>query len=153
MGSLVDKLYPLISRLGMAGSCILFTLLAVVVSLALTFTVMTLAGVQGHAGFWIKLAIFGPLLVAPPFTYVLLKLIEQLNQANVWLQQAQAQVKGLNRLVPVCFCCKKIRDDKAYWDILEEYISLNHGNEVPHGICPHCKEEQFKVFIEQDGNV
>lgn len=153
MGSIFDKLHPLISRLGISGSCILFTLLSVIASLALTFTVMTLAGVQSHTGLWVKLAIFGPLLIAPPVIYALLKMMDDLNRANVLLQVAQDKIKALNGLVPVCSCCKKIRDDKEYWDILEEYIDLNEGGELPHGTCPYCKEEQFKAFIEQDGNV
>ncbi|GAV20414.1 hypothetical protein MMIC_P1379 [Mariprofundus micogutta] len=153
MGNTSVRLYPLISKLGIAGSCVLFTLLAVVGSLALMFTVMTLFGVQGQTGLWIKFSIFGPLLIAPPVIYLLLNMIVELNQANESLQVAQASVKELGQLVPVCSCCKKVRDDKEYWDLLEEYLMLNGEGELPHGTCPHCKEEQFKAYIQQNGNV
>jgi len=34
----------------------------------------------------------------------------------------QTEVKQLQRLLPICFYCKKIRDDQNYWEQVEEYI-------------------------------
>ena len=38
------------------------------------------------------------------------------------LQQALSEVKTLSGLLPICSFCKKIRDDKGYWNQIEVYI-------------------------------
>jgi hypothetical protein len=44
----------------------------------------------------------------------------------------------LSGLIPICAHCKKIRDDKGYWDQLEEYIETHADVTFSHGICPDC---------------
>jgi len=43
--------------------------------------------------------------------------------------------------VPICSYCKKIRDDKGYWNILEAYIQERTEARFSHGICPECRHE------------
>jgi PAS domain-containing protein len=38
------------------------------------------------------------------------------------LRQALAEVKKLSGLLPICASCKKIRDDKGYWQQIEVFI-------------------------------
>lgn len=59
------------------------------------------------------------------------------------LTLALAQVKTLSGLVPICSHCKKIRDDKGYWQAVEEYISKHSQAEFSHGICPDCIKELY----------
>ncbi len=54
------------------------------------------------------------------------------------LTQALAQIKTLRDLLPICCSCKKIRNDKGYWQQLESYISENAGVAFSHGLCPEC---------------
>jgi len=54
------------------------------------------------------------------------------------LQDALKQVKTLSGLVPICASCKRIRDDKGYWQQVEIYISSHTDAEFTHGICPEC---------------
>lgn len=54
------------------------------------------------------------------------------------LQDALAKVKTLSGLLPICASCKKIRDDKGYWNQIEQYISEHSDAEFSHGICPEC---------------
>lgn len=54
------------------------------------------------------------------------------------LRDAAARVKTLSGLLPICSSCKKIRDDKGYWNQLEEYIRDHSGAEFTHGLCPEC---------------
>lgn len=54
------------------------------------------------------------------------------------LQTALANVKKLSGLVPICASCKKIRDDKGYWNQLEAYLQENLDLELTHGLCPEC---------------
>jgi DNA-binding response OmpR family regulator len=55
------------------------------------------------------------------------------------LQDAREQVKTLQGLIPVCAWCRKVRNDKGYWEQLEKFISENTGVSFSHGICPECE--------------
>ncbi|MFN3561801.1 MAG: response regulator [Chloroherpetonaceae bacterium] len=59
------------------------------------------------------------------------------------LQMALANVKRLSGLVPICSSCKKIRDDKGYWNQIEAYLQENLQMEFTHGICPECLEKLY----------
>ena len=56
------------------------------------------------------------------------------------LQDALAKVKTLSGMIPICAWCRKIRDDKGYWDQVEEYLQTHPDADFTHGICPACKE-------------
>ncbi|KAA0890420.1 PAS domain S-box protein [Oryzomonas rubra] len=55
------------------------------------------------------------------------------------LQGALCDVRILSGLLPICDSCKKIRDDKGYWNQLETYISKHSGAMFSYGICPDCE--------------
>jgi hypothetical protein len=38
----------------------------------------------------------------------------------------------------MCAWCRKIRDDKGYWQGLEAYIQEHTDAAFTHGICPEC---------------
>ncbi len=59
------------------------------------------------------------------------------------LQHALSEVKALSGLLPICASCKKIRDDKGYWNNLEQYISKHSEAEFSHGICPDCAQKLY----------
>ncbi len=54
------------------------------------------------------------------------------------LQEAMAEVKTLSGLLPICASCKKVRDDKGYWNQIEEYLETQADVSFSHGICPEC---------------
>ena len=54
------------------------------------------------------------------------------------LGQALNKVKQLSGLLPICCSCKNIRNDKGYWQQIEDYISSHSEAEFTHGICPEC---------------
>ena len=54
------------------------------------------------------------------------------------LQKAIASVKTLRGLIPVCAWCKKIRDDRGYWNEVEAYVSAHSEADFTHGVCPDC---------------
>jgi PAS domain S-box-containing protein len=54
------------------------------------------------------------------------------------LQTALAEVKTLSGLLPICANCKKIRDDKGYWNQIEAYFGEKSDLQFTHGICPEC---------------
>ncbi|MBN1397748.1 MAG: PAS domain S-box protein, partial [Bacteroidetes bacterium] len=59
------------------------------------------------------------------------------------LQEAFAHIKELNGLLPICSYCKKIRNDKGYWQILEAYIIEHSDATFTHGICEDCAKIYF----------
>ncbi|NCA83393.1 MAG: hypothetical protein EOM72_11730 [Opitutae bacterium] len=66
-----------------------------------------------------------------------------LEQETRLLQEALANVKVLRGLLPICASCKKIRDDKGYWNQLEGYIQENSDAEFSHGLCPDCVQTLY----------
>ena len=62
------------------------------------------------------------------------KLIEELTESL-------KQVKTLSGLLPICASCKRIRDDRGYWQQVETYIADHTDADFTHGICPDCLEK------------
>lgn len=56
-------------------------------------------------------------------------------------EQALAHIKRLQGLLPICCYCKKIRDDRNYWQEIEHYIHEHSEADFTHGICPGCYEK------------
>ena len=54
------------------------------------------------------------------------------------LKSALAQVKKLSGLLPICSVCKKIRDDKGYWNRIEKYLEEHSEAMLTHSLCPAC---------------
>lgn len=65
-------------------------------------------------------------------------LLNKLHDTIEELKAALANVKLLSGLLPICASCKKIRDDKGYWNQIESYIKEHSEAEFSHGICPDC---------------
>ncbi|WP_432735981.1 PAS domain-containing protein [Maridesulfovibrio sp. FT414] len=59
------------------------------------------------------------------------------------LSEALEKVKLLSGLMPICSKCKKIRDDRGYWNNLEAFIEKHSEASFSHGLCPHCAEELY----------
>lgn len=57
------------------------------------------------------------------------------------LKAALAKVKVLSGFIPICAWCKKIRDDRGYWNQIESYIKEHSEAEFSHSICPECMEK------------
>ncbi len=54
------------------------------------------------------------------------------------LDLRSAKLKKLSRIVPTCSYCKKIRDEKDSWRIMEKYIQSRSKAKFSHGLCPEC---------------
>lgn len=66
------------------------------------------------------------------------KRTEELTEVNAKLLNSLEEVKTLRGIIPICSYCKKIRDDKGAWEIIEAYISEHSDATFSHGICPDC---------------
>jgi hypothetical protein len=60
------------------------------------------------------------------------------------LQDALAEVRTLQEILPICSYCRKIRDDENYWHTVEGYISEHTSTRFSHSICPSC----MKIHVE-----
>lgn len=59
------------------------------------------------------------------------------------------QVRQLEEMLPICSYCKKIRDDRNYWQQLEGYISERTGSDFSHSVCPDCYKRVVIPELEQ----
>jgi hypothetical protein len=67
------------------------------------------------------------------------------------LEKANENRKILEGLLPICSACKKIRDDKGYWNRIEEYIRDHSEAEFSHGICQECAKKFYPgIKIQED---
>lgn len=64
------------------------------------------------------------------------------------LRVALAEVKTLRGFIPICAACKKIRDDKGYWNQIEAYISKHTDAQFSHGICPECVTRLYPGLLD-----
>jgi PAS domain-containing protein len=48
------------------------------------------------------------------------------------------EIEALRSILPICVNCKKIRDDKNYWQKVESYLSKYLDIKFSHSVCPEC---------------
>lgn len=65
------------------------------------------------------------------------------------LQNALAEIKTLNGMLPICSACKRIRDDSGYWNQLEKYLEEHSHAEMSHSICPTCAQQLYPAHAER----
>ena len=64
------------------------------------------------------------------------------------LHKALDNIKILRGLLPICACCKKIRDDNGYWNEVESYMRKHSEVTFTHGYCPDCYEKEIRALKE-----
>ncbi len=76
--------------------------------------------------------------------------LEQTSQ-TAELATALALVKTLHGLLPICSSCKRIRDDKGYWQQIEAYIAGRFpAINFTHSICPDCIMRLYPEYYRKD---
>jgi len=141
--------YRQINRFGVNQTVFVVTM-AIVFS-SLVFTCICLQIFQGYIDtLGIVLCTVAPILIFPwparLFFQMFLKLQEvekELRKKNEDLGKALEEVKTLSGLLPICCCCKKIRDDHGYWKEVEQYIEDHSQLRLTHGFCPDCVEKLY----------
>jgi DNA-binding NtrC family response regulator len=69
------------------------------------------------------------------------------------LRTAAANVKKLSGLVPICSSCKKIRDDKGFWNQIEAYLQAYSDLQLTHGLCPECANQLYPQLSKTPDNI
>jgi len=98
----------------------------------------TLSGLIGLVAVLAGTALF--LRVTEPLLTALSNTVED-------LQKALGEVKQLSGLLPICASCKRIRDDKGYWNQIESYIGTHSDAEFSHGLCSDCFVELYPDLV------
>ena len=65
------------------------------------------------------------------------------------LQAVLERVRTLSGMLPICASCKKIRDDRGYWNRIEAYIEKHSEAEFSHGICPECARKLYPEYFDE----
>lgn len=78
---------------------------------------------------------------------------KELGRKNHELQHAMDEIKILSGLLPICSSCKKIRDDRGYWNQMEVYIQDRSEAQFTHGICPECARDYYPELFDEEGNL
>jgi hypothetical protein len=76
----------------------------------------------------------------------------ELGDKNRELKDFLEEIKALRNILPICAHCKKIRDDKGFWNSVETYFFNRLGTEFSHGICPECVKKNFPDFANDIQN-
>jgi len=71
---------------------------------------------------------------------------DELKDVIIKLQKAFEEIKTLRGIVPICANCKKIRDDKGYWEQVENYVSKHSEAIFSHSICPDCMKSLYPEY-------
>ena len=64
------------------------------------------------------------------------------------LEEALANVKALQTLLPMCAYCKSIRNDQNYWEKVETYFTQHSNVSFTHSYCPNCYDRFVRPELE-----
>jgi PAS domain S-box-containing protein len=76
------------------------------------------------------------------------KIEEERKKLITELQEALKEIKTLRGILPFCSFCKKIRDDKGYWEQVDVYIHKYSQADISHSICPECMKKHYPEEYE-----
>ena len=65
------------------------------------------------------------------------------------LQEALSKVKLLSGLLSICASCKKIRNERGQWEVLETYIRNRSAADFSHGLCLECLQKLYPQFSQR----
>ena len=57
------------------------------------------------------------------------------------LSETLNEIKLLKSVFHICFRCRKVRNDKGNWQVLEDYMRDTVQIGFSHGLCPNCQQE------------
>lgn len=74
-------------------------------------------------------------------------LAARVGERTAELKHALDTVRTLRGLLPICSCCKKIRDGRGDWQHVEAYLARHTEADFSHGLCPECAEEHYPKYF------
>lgn len=59
------------------------------------------------------------------------------------VRRLEADVRDLSGIIPICASCKKVRNDRGYWESVEKYIRTHSSMVFSHTICSDCSKRLY----------
>ncbi|MDQ7010493.1 MAG: hypothetical protein Q9M29_01605 [Mariprofundaceae bacterium] len=135
----MSRLAGLIRRTGVGQSTLLLVIFIIAASLVLDVLVHRLLNEPMIEPFILADVLIAS-VIATPICYALLRILVKLDIQREALARASEEIRMLEGLLPVCACCKKIRDDAGLWHQVDTYIQQHTTAEVTHSLCSECSE-------------
>ena len=66
------------------------------------------------------------------------------------LAGAQAEIRTLRGIIPVCSRCGTVRNDPDYRRKLEKYAESHAGAALGEGLCPDCRSRLYPDIEDVD---
>lgn len=155
MGFFVFYFLPItIAAWGLSGRAgVLFAVLAIALWLGDDIALFSGKGIHLHYSTWfyelwnaaVRFAAF--IIIALLVTWNRCKLEDE-RRLRGELIRAAGQVDQLTNLLPVCTCCRKVRDDDGRWQPFETYLKTHTQTGVDDRICPECGEKLRRATRE-----
>ncbi len=64
----------------------------------------------------------------------------------IYIGRLLSSLQILRGLLPICYSCKRIRDERGRWKQVEIYVEEHSEAQFSHGLCPDCGKK-FKTEI------
>lgn len=127
-----------------------FALLVILAAFEIVFGIMT--PVPALLFMVYNFFLIGMMLIFIYIGYLVEKISRKNFTVSARLSDMLAEVRQLSGLLPICASCKKIRDDKGYWNQIEEYFTEHTDAIFSHGICPECAKKLYPDIELQASN-
>lgn len=66
---------------------------------------------------------------------------------HIELYQARNEIRMLRGILPICPACKKVHNDKGYWESVELYLESHSSTIFSHSFCPDCKKSYYNHYV------
>ena len=71
---------------------------------------------------------------------------KKLEQVQKQLNREKETVHYLTGIIPICSCCKRIRDEKGSWQTPDMFIQNHCEIRFTHSICPQCLDQLYPDY-------
>ncbi len=68
---------------------------------------------------------------------------EEIRRKNEELTRQMQEIKTLRGLLPICAHCRKVRNDKGYWETIEHYVQTHSEAQFSHCLCTDCIQKLY----------
>ena len=79
------------------------------------------------------------------------RLEAKVRERTAALEEALTTARTLRGLLPICSCCKKIRNDRGFWEQVETYLGEHTEADFSHGLCPSCAQANYPAYFPPGG--
>jgi uncharacterized membrane protein len=75
------------------------------------------------------------------------RLLAQTIKDKEAIEKAFSEIKQLQGIIPICAACKRVRNDRGFWEQVEQYVHDHSDARFSHGMCPECIKKLYNKDI------